>query len=105
MSDQTTLAQQARVLEASWATDPRWRGIERAYTADDVVRLRGTIQIEHTLAKLGAERLWKLLHEEPEFARPGEDRDAKADRDMERAIAAYRDDLAAREEEERARGE
>lgn len=48
---------------------------------------------------------WKLLHEEPEFARPGKDRVAKAERDMERAIAAYRDDLAAREEEERARGE
>lgn len=47
---------------------------------------------------------WKLLHEEPEFAPPGEDRDAKAHRDIERAIAAYRDDLAAREEEERARG-
>src|SRR5574340_736308 len=49
----------------SWATDPRWTGIRRPYSAEDVVRLRGSIQIEHTLARMGAERLWELLHSEP----------------------------------------
>jgi isocitrate lyase len=53
----------ARELEAGWASDGRWEGIERTYTAADVVRLRGSVQIEHTLARLGAQRLWALLHE------------------------------------------
>ena len=48
----------------TWAADPRWQGIERPYTPDDVDRLRGSIQIEHTLARLGAERLWDLLQRE-----------------------------------------
>ena len=48
----------------SWTTDPRWRGITRPYTAEDVARLRGTLSIEYTLARLGAERLWNLLHSE-----------------------------------------
>ena len=52
-------------LEKSWATDPRWQGIARPYSAKDVVRLRGTVHIEHSLARLGAERLWDLLHTEP----------------------------------------
>src|SRR5512134_2791357 len=43
----------------------RWIGIERPYTDDDVERLRGSVCVEHTLARLGAERLWKLLHKEP----------------------------------------
>ena len=43
----------------------RWEGIERPYTADDVARLRGSIRIEHTLARMGAERLWRLMHERP----------------------------------------
>lgn len=47
-----------------WNTNPRWAGIERPYTASDVVRLRGSVQIEHTLAKLGAQRLWNELHSE-----------------------------------------
>ncbi|HEV2235653.1 MAG TPA: isocitrate lyase [Ktedonobacterales bacterium] len=47
-----------------WGHDPRWRGITRPYTADDVVRLQGSVRIEHTLARLGAERLWHLLHED-----------------------------------------
>jgi isocitrate lyase len=51
-------------LENQWRKDPRWAGIERPYTAEDVVALRGSILIEHTLARLGAERLWKLLHTE-----------------------------------------
>jgi isocitrate lyase len=52
-------------LEHIWSTDPRWAGIDRPYTAADVLRLRGSVQVEHTLARLGAQRLWKLLGEEP----------------------------------------
>ncbi len=47
---------------ADWTTNPRWAGITRPYSYDDVLRLRGTIQIEYTLARLGAERLWNLMH-------------------------------------------
>ncbi|GII93789.1 isocitrate lyase [Sinosporangium siamense] len=54
----------AEELRREWENDPRWRNIERTYTAEDVVRLRGTVQEEHTLARLGAERLWHLLHSE-----------------------------------------
>jgi isocitrate lyase len=48
-------------LEERWNGDSRWDGIERTYTAEDVVRLRGSVVEEHTLAKLGAERLWELI--------------------------------------------
>src|SRR5579875_1310250 len=48
-------------LEHQWATDPRWRGIERPYRAADVVRLRGSVTVEYSLARQGAERLWSLL--------------------------------------------
>ena len=54
-----------------WATNPRWAGITRPYSSQDVERLRGSIHIEHTLAKLGAERLWSLLHQEPYVAALG----------------------------------
>jgi isocitrate lyase len=54
----------AEELRQHWDSDPRWAGIERTYSAEDVIRLRGSIQEEHTLAKIGAERLWRLLHEE-----------------------------------------
>ncbi|MFC6021983.1 isocitrate lyase [Plantactinospora solaniradicis] len=54
----------AEQLRTEWATDPRWRGVERTYRAEDVVRLRGAVQEEHTLARRGAERLWRLLHQE-----------------------------------------
>ena len=70
MSDQhlngnrPALAGEATELERSWAEDPRWRGIERDYTAEQVIRLRGSVRIEHSLARLGAKRLWKLLHTE-----------------------------------------
>ena len=47
-----------------WKENPRWKGIVRNYTEADVEKLRGTVQIEHTLAKIGAERLWKLLNSE-----------------------------------------
>ncbi len=52
-------------LKQAWASDPRWQGITRPYTAEDVDRLRGSIQLDHTLARRGAEKLWKLLHTEP----------------------------------------
>jgi len=55
---------QVAELEKEWAESPRWRGIKRDYRAAGVVRLRGSVQIEHTLARLGAEKLWNLLHEE-----------------------------------------
>lgn len=51
-------------LENSWKFDKRWCGVERPYTPEDVCRLRGTVQVEHTLARMGAERLWSLLHKE-----------------------------------------
>jgi isocitrate lyase len=52
-------------LRQSWKSDSRWRGIKRPYTAEDVVRLRGTVAVEYSLARLGAEKLWKSLHEKP----------------------------------------
>src|SRR5690606_33047326 len=55
----------AAALQQEWENDPRWKGTERTYSAEDVIRLRGSVTEEHTLARLGAERLWKLLHEEP----------------------------------------
>ncbi|MET9728988.1 isocitrate lyase [Streptomyces zaomyceticus] len=61
MAESTTRA--AEQLARRWATDPRWAGIERTYTAEDVVRLSGSVREEHTLARRGAERLWRQLHE------------------------------------------
>jgi isocitrate lyase len=54
----------AEQIGEAWTTDPRWSGIERDYTPEDVVRLRGSVWIEHTLARRGAEQLWRLMHEE-----------------------------------------
>ena len=51
-------------LEREWRSG-RWRGIERVYEPEEVIRLRGSILVEHTLARLGAERLWALLRDEP----------------------------------------
>lgn len=56
---------EAEKLRKEWQTDPRWQGIKRDYTAEEVVRLRPSLQIEHTLAQKGAERLWELLHQRP----------------------------------------
>ncbi len=53
-----------RSLEENWMYDKRWAGIKRPYGSEDVCKLRGTIQIEHTLARMGAERLWQLMHSE-----------------------------------------
>lgn len=61
----SSIEEQAKQLEADWATNPRWKGVTRPYSAADVVRLRGSVQIEHTLARRGAEKLWKLVNEEP----------------------------------------
>jgi isocitrate lyase len=60
-----TREQQAAALEADWTTNPRWKGIRRSYSAADVIRLRGSMAIEHTLARRGADKLWSLLHTEP----------------------------------------
>jgi isocitrate lyase len=57
------LEQQAAELQIKWVTDPRWEGITRPYSAEEVVRLRGSVLIEQTLARRGAERLWRQLHE------------------------------------------
>ncbi|MFD2796922.1 isocitrate lyase [Promicromonospora vindobonensis] len=56
--------QTAAELQQSWDSDPRWAGIERTYTPEDVVALRGSVGEENTLARRGAERLWRQLHEE-----------------------------------------
>ena len=60
-----TRAEQVAALQKDWDTNPRWKGVTRNYTAEDVVRLRGSLQIEHTIAKRGAEKLWNLVNNEP----------------------------------------
>jgi len=57
--------EQIAQLQKDWSENPRWQGIKRGYEAADVVKLRGSVRIEHTLAKLGAEKLWKLCNEKP----------------------------------------
>ncbi|WP_283148308.1 isocitrate lyase [Silvimonas soli] len=61
----TTREQRIAQLEQDWRENPRWKGVTRPYTAADVERLRGSLQVEHTLARTGANKLWKLLHETP----------------------------------------
>ncbi|HLU14926.1 MAG TPA: isocitrate lyase [Burkholderiaceae bacterium] len=61
----STREEAIRSLQKTWSEDPRWQGIKRTYSAEEVVRLRGSVQVEHTLARRGAERLWRLLHDEP----------------------------------------
>ena len=55
----------AAELKKEWETSPRWKGVTRAYKAEDVVRLRGTVAVEHSLARLGAEKLWRYVNEKP----------------------------------------
>lgn len=55
----------AQELQKHWNEAPRWKGVERNYSAEDVLRLKGTMDISYTLAEKGAEKLWKLMHEEP----------------------------------------
>ena len=57
-------AKDAQHLQKEWTEDPRWKGITRPYAAVDVVRLRGSVRIEYSLARLGAEKFWSLLHSE-----------------------------------------
>jgi isocitrate/methylisocitrate lyase len=66
MTDQLTDVRggTAADLTRAWAGDPRWLGVQRSYTAQDVVKLRGSVQERHTLAERGAQRLWDLLHDE-----------------------------------------
>ena len=59
------LSSSAKSLTAEWRNDPRWRGVRRPYSAEEVVKLRGSVRIEHTLARLGAEKFWRQLHELP----------------------------------------
>ena len=61
---QLSREQQIAALEKDWATNPRWKGVKRGYSAADVVRLRGSVNIEHTLAQRGAEKLWGLVNGE-----------------------------------------
>ncbi|MDY7578399.1 isocitrate lyase [Herbaspirillum sp. RTI4] len=61
----STREQQIQELTKDWTENPRWKGITRNYSADDVVRLRGSLQIQHTLAERGAQKLWHLLNTEP----------------------------------------
>jgi len=61
----STTLHTAEQLRHDWATNPRWAGITRPYCPQDVVRLRGTVLVEHSIAKLGAEKLWNSLHSEP----------------------------------------
>src|SRR4051794_5091098 len=60
-----TREQQISALEKDWAENPRWKGIKRGYSAADVVRLRGSVAIENSLARRGAEKLWKMLNTQP----------------------------------------
>jgi isocitrate lyase len=59
-----TREEQIQALKKDWAENPRWKGVHRAYTAEDVVRLRGSVEIEHTIARVTAEKLWKSLNTE-----------------------------------------
>ena len=63
---ETTKSREQAVAELAkeWDTNPRWKGVERSYTAEDVINLRGSVQEEYTLARRGAEKLWDLLHTE-----------------------------------------
>src|SRR5947209_17022950 len=58
----------AAEIVASWRDDQRWKSVLRPYSAEDVLRLRGSIQIEYTLARIGAQRLWELLYTDPIIA-------------------------------------
>ena len=57
--------QEIAEIEKDWAENPRWNNVKRPYSAEDVIRLRGSIKIEHTLAQRGSEKLWKMVNDEP----------------------------------------
>jgi isocitrate lyase len=60
----TTFQTAVAELERQWTADDRWAGVERTYTAEDVIRLRGSVEVEYSLARQGAQKLWQLLHTE-----------------------------------------
>src|SRR5690625_1269071 len=64
MSTSARRQEASAALQREWETNSRWSGIERNYSADDVIKLRGSVTEEHTLARRGAERLWELLGSE-----------------------------------------
>jgi isocitrate lyase len=66
-----TKQERIKQLQRSWENNARWRGIERPYTAEDVIKLSGSVKIDHTLARLGANRFWDLLHREQYVAALG----------------------------------
>src|SRR5471030_2078701 len=61
----TTRELEVARTKKDWAENPRWQGVKRGYAPEDVYRLRGSLQVEHTLARKGAEKLWRLMHEKP----------------------------------------
>ena len=61
----TRREQEAAQLKRDWSENPRWAGVKRPYAAEEVVRLRGSLQVEHTLARQGAEKLWGMMHDKP----------------------------------------
>ncbi|HWG91939.1 MAG TPA: isocitrate lyase [Candidatus Thermoplasmatota archaeon] len=62
---QETIQREAKALEQEWATNPRWKGVHRDYSAESVIKLRGSFTPDYTIARMGAERLWDLMHTEP----------------------------------------
>lgn len=61
----STQKERIAYLENDWKSNPRWRGVTRPYTAKDVIRLSGSLPIEHTIAKEGSKKFWKLINEQP----------------------------------------
>jgi len=61
----------AACIQQEWDCDPRWHGIDRPYTPEEVLKLRGTLKLEHTFAEVGAQRLWYLLQTEDYIAALG----------------------------------
>src|ERR1039458_5633671 len=57
-----TKQERAQQLKKEWETNPRWKGVERPYLAEEVINISGSVKIEYTLARNGAEKLWKRLH-------------------------------------------
>jgi isocitrate lyase len=66
-----SMSLEARALRQLWESDPRWQGISRPYGPEDVLRLRGSVTVQHTLATMGAQRLWRAMHETPYVAALG----------------------------------
>lgn len=66
-----TKQERAAALKKDWDTNPRWKGIKRPYSAEEVISISGSVQIEYTLARLGAEKLWRRLHSDPWVAALG----------------------------------